>query len=158
MPVTQPVSEPCSEIEAALELYLVSLSGVAEMVGKKIAPTRSAMGVDLPRLVYQTIEDTPFMTTKGETGTRKTTILLSCWGRSSGEAKRLSEEVCGTPTNRRLAAYQGYMPRESSASRVWVQYARVSTRAAEQETPAQGDDGGEHRRLLELTVFWNVPA
>ena len=158
MPVTQPVSEACSEIEAALELYLASLPGVAEMVGKKIAPTRSAMGVDLPRIVYQTIEDAPFMTTKGETGTRKTTLLLSCWGRSSAEAKRLSEEVCGTPTNRRLAGYQGYMPRADAGNKVWVQYAKVSNRLAEQETPAQGDDGGEHRRLLEVVFFWNVPA
>lgn len=153
-----PVAAAGAEIESVLEIYLAALAGVAALVGKRISPVRAAMGKELPRIVYQTIEDVPVMTTKGETGTRRTKIHLSCWARNSDEARVLAQEVCGTPTNRRLAGFQGWMPTAVASPKVWVQYAKVSDRMAEQETPAQGDDGGEHRRLLEVTVFWNVPA
>jgi hypothetical protein len=143
-----------NDIEEALAAYLLTLTGVTALVGTRISPVKANMKAGIPRIVYQLVEDVDYWALKQQTGVKRAVIQLKCWGTTAAAAKELAHEVCGIAGNRKLNGFRGPMP-SATPPYIYVQFARCDNRISDVEEPAHAEDGGEHCRILDVTLIYN---
>jgi hypothetical protein len=145
-----------TDIERALAAYLVGLPGVNAIVEARVSPIKSTQDDTRRRIVYQLVSDVDVPVMKGATGLKRALFHVACWGPTTEASQTLAHEVAGTRANKRLnffsSAVSGLM-----GGLAWVQFCRVTDRTAELEEAWAGEDGGEHRRLLEVAITYKEP-
>ena len=90
-------------IESDIVNYLLAQSEITDVVSERVYPTQLPENSELPALMYIRIGGNRMRTHRGHSQSA-TSLQISCWSKSYGEAKYLSDMLI-----EKLDNYDGYM-------------------------------------------------
>jgi hypothetical protein len=130
-------------VEEGLYAYLSTFAGLTALVADRVYPQKKPQGNSFPQVSFFLVSEPRDHTLMGATGLPTARVQLDCWGLIYPDAKAVAEQV-------RLAldGYRGLM------GAVTVQCARVTDRHDDYLSPANKDDVGTHRVIVEAWVSY----